>query len=603
MELTGVFLAILAFSSLLAVVASADACPDMCVCDNSDDDYSVNCANRGLDQVPQDMPYISTTISLNDNQIKAIKEDQFVNLKSLKVLHIYANRLTDLHPKAFNGLTRLTRLILSQNQLKELPLGLFLGLENLKWLDLSINKLQTLPAMIFKDLFYLEYLEIWGNQLNYLPEETFKGLENLGLLMIGQNNFTRVPSLAFRYLPSLSTLKMDGLLLDRLGNDAFQYVTILRELYLGGNQIATIGNDTFRNLLKLESLDLSNNQLQTLTLTESALPNLQIFDLHDNPWMCDCRLLWLPGWLKKRNLADNVVTCSQPKSLQGRRLNNVALEVLTCPPPVIIEPTNKKNVKEGASVALPCEAKGDPPPTIRWITPNGKDVTSSNNDRMVVLDNGTLFISKATLDDRGDFTCIAENVNGQHDKATTKLWVKSKGFLWGHETRESTPKKGETTSSRFLWTNVGIGIGSIVLCVVLLVVWKVMKKRKTHRDRNVDAKPMTMRNVTTVSGVSEVGSQYVNLPVGSGMVTIDRAGTLDRNHRNIIDGTIDITQDEKPPYTITNADGMGLNHTTMNTFSMPDIHQHNNERINSSRSLTTFSTFDNAESGSMVATV
>ncbi|XP_035695510.1 leucine-rich repeat-containing protein 4B-like [Branchiostoma floridae] len=602
MELTGVFLAVLALDSVLAVVGGADVCPEMCVCN---DQNKVDCSNRGLDQIPQDMPYASTTLSLNDNQIKSIQEDQFVNLKSLEVLHLYANKLTDIHSKAFNGLTLLKRLILSQNQLKELPLGLFVGLENLVWLDISNNRLQTLPPMIFKDLFYLEYLEIWGNQLNYLPEETFKGLENLSLLMMGQNNFTRVPSLAFRYLPSLSTLKMDGLLLGRLDNEAFQYVTILRELYLGGNQIASIGNDTFRNLLKLESLDLSNNQLQTLTLSESALPKLRIFDLHDNPWMCDCRLLWLPGWLKGRSLADTVVTCGQPKPLQGRRLNNVALEDLTCPPPVIRVPPNRKSVKEGASIALPCEAKGDPPPTVRWITPNGKKVTSSNNDRMVVLDNGTLFISKATLDDRGDFTCIAENVNGQHDKATTKLWVKPKGgFMWSPTGGKTAPKKGETTSSRFLWTNVGIGIGSIVLCVVLLVVWKVMKKRKTHRDRNVDAKPMTMRNVTTVSGVSEVGSQYVNLPVGSGMVTIDRAGTIDRNHhRNIIDGTIDITQDEKPPYTITNADGLGLNHTTMNTFSMPDIHQHNNERINSSRSLTTFSTFDNAESGSMVATV
>lgn len=70
-------------------------------------------------------------------------------------------------------------------------------------------------------------------------------------------------------------------------------------------------------------------------------------------------------------------------------------------------------------VKLPCVAVGVPQPDITWKV---KGNAFTQNDRMRLLPEGSLFIKEVTRVDAGDYTCNVENSFG-HDTVTHKLVV------------------------------------------------------------------------------------------------------------------------------------------------------------------------------------
>ncbi|GIY92239.1 roundabout homolog 2 [Caerostris extrusa] len=60
---------------------------------------------------------------------------------------------------------------------------------------------------------------------------------------------------------------------------------------------------------------------------------------------------------------------------------------------------------------LPCEATGDPPPSIRWFV--NSTPLQSRNPRFVVLDSGTLQIDALQPEDSGVYTCTASSESGE----------------------------------------------------------------------------------------------------------------------------------------------------------------------------------------------
>ncbi|CAL1265716.1 unnamed protein product [Larinioides sclopetarius] len=60
---------------------------------------------------------------------------------------------------------------------------------------------------------------------------------------------------------------------------------------------------------------------------------------------------------------------------------------------------------------LPCEATGDPPPSIRWFV--NSVPLQTRNPRFVVLDSGTLQIDALQPEDSGVYTCTASSESGE----------------------------------------------------------------------------------------------------------------------------------------------------------------------------------------------
>ena len=78
------------------------------------------------------------------------------------------------------------------------------------------------------------------------------------------------------------------------------------------------------------------------------------------------------------------------------------------PPSFLEYPPPNAIVDIGEKIELTCLARGYPLPTYTWLH-NGTVIV---RDSRVDLENGTLTITKARKDDRGNYTCVAWNEAG-----------------------------------------------------------------------------------------------------------------------------------------------------------------------------------------------
>ncbi|CAB1347131.1 unnamed protein product [Coregonus sp. 'balchen'] len=94
------------------------------------------------------------------------------------------------------------------------------------------------------------------------------------------------------------------------------------------------------------------------------------------------------------------------------------------------QPSNQKVVSYGAALKVDCLATGQPDPAVRWSLPNGTSVKSvllqveerrGRSRRLVVFDNGTLFLPSVEMGQEGEYVCHAENHGGRD---TMRVMVK-----------------------------------------------------------------------------------------------------------------------------------------------------------------------------------
>ncbi|XP_035661833.1 uncharacterized protein LOC118406080 [Branchiostoma floridae] len=147
----------------------------------------------------------------------------------------------------------------------------------------------------------------------------------LGLTALPTNLPNDTVSLGFKY-NNLTTLHLDELCKLRL----------LETVDLSKNKISSI-RGSFRCFEYLE-FHLSNNSLETLDRKTfgSSLTRLKQAFLFNNPWKCDCHLLWLKLDMQKykNKFPPKEVRCQSPERLKGKLLKYVSPEDFTCPFPL-----------------------------------------------------------------------------------------------------------------------------------------------------------------------------------------------------------------------------------------------------------------------------
>jgi len=245
-------------------------------------------------------------LSLANNRIHTVRADLFGQLSELTYLNLAENPLSPMSQEIIEAISSLVTLRffnISSTGLDALPVGLLSGMAHLEELDLSGNRFHQVDPML-RSLGSLQSLNLDNNLIKLVNRDSFNGMENLTILSLSScHNFRSVEAGTFTPLPNLVNLRIAN-------NHWFRWIS--------PDAWPTDSDQP----LKIQKLDLSGNQLRylpSMLLHDFAdWKEIDVIDIQNNPWWCDCHNEWLLNTLvpqihqKTPQLAQNIL-CAGPR--------------------------------------------------------------------------------------------------------------------------------------------------------------------------------------------------------------------------------------------------------------------------------------------------
>ncbi|NWY68036.1 LIGO3 protein, partial [Erithacus rubecula] len=499
---------------VLLLSPRAGACPARCEC--APQLRSVLCHRRRLTAIPEGIPTETRVLELNKNRIRCLNPGDLAPYPLLEELDFSENIISNVEPGAFSNLFNLQTLRLRGNQLKLIPPGVFTKLTNLTLLDISENKLVILLDYMFQDLHNLKSLEVGDNDLVYISQRAFSGLLGLEQLTIEKCNLTSISAESLSYLQNLEVLRLRHLSISALEDQNFKKLYNLLQLEIDNwplleevsptsfqglnltslsityTNITAVPAAALRNLVYLRYLNLSYNPISTV-LKGSFKDLIRLQELH------------IVGALLRRktlNFDGQQPMCSSPPEIQGNALrdfpDSVLFEYFTCQKPKIRDrKLQHVTAREGQSVSFLCRADGEPDPSIAWVSPQHRMITTRSSGRATVLPGGTLEIRFAQVQDSGTYICIASNAGG-NDTYFATLTVKGRPADGAHRANRTLyPSDFNDTfhndtqvflkftlDLKTILVSTAMGcitfLGVVLFCFLLLFVWS--RGRGQHKN-------------------------------------------------------------------------------------------------------------------------
>ncbi|XP_058937384.1 leucine-rich repeat and transmembrane domain-containing protein 2 [Kogia breviceps] len=204
-------------------------------------------------------------------------------------------------------------------------------------------------------------LLLLNNRLSFLPGGAFASLSGLQRLDLSNNFLDGLPRTAFGELANLTELQLRNNSLRALDPELLRPLPRLRHLDLSLNGLARLPPGLFDGLPALRSLFLRANRLQSLDRrTFEPLAGLQLLQVGDNPWECDCHLRGFKHWLEwfsYRGGRLDQLACTLPKELRGKDMRAVPVEMFN-----YCSQLEDQNSSAGLEVPGPPCAKAGPEP-------------------------------------------------------------------------------------------------------------------------------------------------------------------------------------------------------------------------------------------------
>lgn len=270
------------------------------------------------------------------------------------------------------------------------------------------SHLTELPRGSFSKVPALEFLWLNFNEIALMNMKSLEGLGNLTELRLQGNKLTSVPWTAFQDTPKLKILDLKHNHLDVLPEHALRYLPALTYLDLSFNQLSVIAKEVFINWPLF--------QIAEKAWAKEGLVSNVVLGLHDNPWLCDCRLKGFVEFIRAVSppiiLMNSYLMCSGPALKADKFFHEIQLK--SCMRPVTSAPETNITLPLGANATLTCLVKGRPEPTIQWMYSlkiiRGFVASQTNIDEETF--SSQLLIPSLHLADRGLYTCTANNFIG-----------------------------------------------------------------------------------------------------------------------------------------------------------------------------------------------
>ncbi|XP_078494372.1 leucine-rich repeat-containing protein 4-like isoform X2 [Ciona intestinalis] len=408
-------------------------CPPDCDC--YDEFKEVYCEARALRSIPSEIPFSVNSLSLGNNNIRELQRNSFRQIPGLETLRLNGNHIRDIPRNAFYGLKKLRRLDLSTNRLTHIPTEAMAQLVSIQEISLRGNPITEIVGYEFIQIrATLRSLDVGElRHLKYLSNQALAGLDNLQALSMDSCGLNDMPTV--RPLTNIRTLNLANNRISVLDSNSLKGLRKLSNFHMEYGALATVANDAFNDLVSLEILNLSGNNLTSLPPTVFRYTTrLTSLKLQRNPWLCNCDLLPLAGFLSDSTACTDGLcgTCRYPPTYRGLPLANLTrINNPPCAALIIGEQTSPSlNVSVGDSVRIPCPTL---PPNhrtskerIKWKTPNGTSIRHGQYKvRITMLGNGSLNFTKVTLKDKGLYTCSVSKSGNEVAKSTVFLNVTS----------------------------------------------------------------------------------------------------------------------------------------------------------------------------------
>uniref|UniRef100_A0A674F0W9 Leucine-rich repeat, immunoglobulin-like and transmembrane domains 1a n=1 Tax=Salmo trutta TaxID=8032 RepID=A0A674F0W9_SALTR len=280
-------------------------------------------------------------------------------------------------------------------------------------------EISLVPASIPVDT---SKLRIEKTAIQRIPSEAFNYLPNLEFLWMSFNVLSALNPDSFRGLLDLEELRLDGNALTAFPWESLMDMSSLRLLDLHNNRLTSVPADATMYMTNLTYLDLSSNNLLTVPaevlayLTTGIFLNFNHPGLHDNSWVCDCRLYNLIQFQKSPTLSvaliDTRLRCSTPESLSGVLFSDA--ELRRCQAPRIHTAVARVRSALGNNVLLRCGTIGIPSPDLAWRRADGKalngTVQQENSKEGIIW--SILSVPAVSYRDSGKYVCKANNYAG-----------------------------------------------------------------------------------------------------------------------------------------------------------------------------------------------
>ncbi|XP_012656745.1 leucine-rich repeat, immunoglobulin-like domain and transmembrane domain-containing protein 2 [Otolemur garnettii] len=277
--------------------------------------------------------------------------------------------------------------------------------EEFKQVRIENSPLFELPRGFFINMSTLEYLWLNFNNVTVIHLGALEHLPALRELRLEGNKLRSVPWTAFRATPQLRVLDLKHNMIDVLPELALQFLVNLTYLDLSSNRLTVVSKSVFLNWPAYQKRRQAGCGAEILSSLVVAL--------HNNPWVCDCRLRGLVQFVKSIALpvilVNSYLICQGPLPKAGQLFHET--ELRACMKPQISTPSANVTIWVGKNVTLRCLAQASPSPTIAWTYPLSMwrefDVLTSSTAEDAALSE--LIIPSANQVDSGNYTCVASN--------------------------------------------------------------------------------------------------------------------------------------------------------------------------------------------------